>query len=65
MIHSANFCIHMKIWSGSYYEPPEACCELDSEYDCDDCPYCYSKEDYECDCADYEYDRYRDSFFDF
>ena len=61
MIYSASFCIHMKTMTGSYYEPSESWCELNSEYGCDDCPDRYSKEDYYNDRADYEYDRYRDS----
>ena len=64
MIHSAYFCIHMKTWAGSYYEPSESWCELNSEYGCDDCPHRYSQEDYEGDLADCEYERHID-FFDF
>lgn len=62
MIHSAYFCIHMKTWTGSYYEPPESWCELNSEYGCDDCPDRYSKEDYEYDRADFEYEDHKGSY---
>jgi len=62
MAYSANFCIHMKTWAGSLYEPPESWCELNSEYSCDDCPYQYSKEDYECDYADFRMEIDRDRF---
>ena len=56
------YCIHEKTWPGTLYKPPEAWCELDEDCDCEDCPHRYSQEDYEDDCADYEYERYRDSF---
>ena len=58
------YCIHEKTWSGTLYEPLEAWCELNEDCDCDceDCPHRYSQEDYEDDRADYEYERYRDSF---
>jgi hypothetical protein len=52
----------MKTWAGSLYEPPESWCELNSEYSCDDCPYQYSKEDYECDYADFRMEINRDRF---
>ena len=56
------YCIHEKTWPGALYEPPEAWCGLDENCDCEDCPHRYSQEDYEDDRADYEYERYRDSF---
>lgn len=56
------YCIHEKTWPETLYEPPEAWCELDEDCDCEDCPHRYSQEDYEDDRADYEYERYRDSF---
>lgn len=62
MIHSAYFCIHMKTWTCSYYDPPESWCELDSEYGCDDCPDRYSKEDYAYDIADFEYEDHKSSY---
>ena len=55
-------CIHKKTWPGTRYEPPEIWCELNKDYDCEDCPHKYSQEDSEDDRADYEYERYRDSF---
>lgn len=52
------FCIHQHTWAGTLYDPPEAWCDYENEVgDCDSCPYQYSREDYEADCADYEYDR--------
>ena len=60
--HMSWYCIHEKTWSGTLYEPPEAWCELNEDCDCEDCPHRYSQEDYEDDRADYEYERYRDSF---
>ena len=56
------YCIHEKTWPGTLYEPPKAQCELNEDCDCKDCPHRYSQEDYEDDRADYEYERYRDSF---
>ena len=55
------YCIYEKTWSGTHYEPPETWCELNYDYDCESCPNRYSKEDYEADRADIEYERYRDS----
>jgi hypothetical protein len=52
----------MKTWTGSYYEPPESWCELNSEYDCDNCPDRYSKEDYAYDIADFEYEDHKGSY---
>ena len=60
--HMSWYCIHEKTWPGTLYESPEAWCELDEDCDCEDCPHRYSQEDYEDDRADYEYERYRDSF---
>ena len=60
--HMSWYCIHEKTWPGTLYEPPEAWCELDEDCDCEDCPHRYSQEDYEDDRADYEYERYRNSF---
>ena len=59
------FCIHHHAYSSNYYSPPEAYCDYEDKMDievmsCDDCPYCYSEEDYEADRADYLYDTYRD-----
>lgn len=52
------FCIHQRTWAGTLYDPPEAWCDYEDEVgNCDSCPYQYSREDYEADCADYEYDR--------
>jgi hypothetical protein len=34
--------------------------ELGMDMNCDECPYYYSKEDYENDLADYKCDTYRD-----
>lgn len=55
----SRYCIHEKTWPGTCYEPPETWCEFDN--DCENCPHRYSKEDYENDLADYEYDIYKDS----
>ena len=57
------YCIHKKTWPGTYYEPPESWCELNpnDDYDCENCPYRYSKEDFDADRADYEYEKYKDS----
>ena len=52
-------CIYRKTWAGNFYEPPEAWCSLDYDYDCENCPHHYSKEDYEADRADYEYEKYK------
>ena len=40
-------CIYRESWAGNFYEPPEAWCSrgYDDMYDCDKCPYRYSKED--------------------
>ena len=59
------FCVHEHSYSGNYYEPPEFSCDYEDEgYDCDECPYRYSKEDLEADRADMLYDMYKD-FVDF
>lgn len=55
------YCVYEKTWPGTRYEPPETWCELNYDYDCESCPNRYSKEDYEADRADIEYERYRDS----
>ena len=57
-------CIYRKTWTGNFYEQPEAWCSLDYDivYDCENCPYYYSKEDYEADRTDYEYEKYKYSF---
>lgn len=54
-------CIYRETWAGNFYEPPEAWCKLDYDYiyDCENCPYRYSKEDYAADKADYEYEKYK------
>ena len=61
-MYSNTFCIHMEYSGGSMYDPPEAECKLDSEYNCDDCPYYYSKEDHMDDLADFEYECSKDLF---
>ena len=56
------YCVHERIYPGTLYEPPESWCDIDDDCCCgDDCPHRYSREDYEADRADYEYDMYRDS----
>ncbi len=55
------YCIHEKTWPGTLYEPPESGCKFDEDYDCENCPHRYSKEDYEDDKEDYEYEKYRSS----
>ncbi len=48
-----DYCIHNKMADGDWYNPPESWCSLDSEYPCgENCPYYYSKNDYEADAAD-------------
>jgi len=60
--HMSWYCIHEKTLPGTLYEPSEAWCELGEDCDYENCPHRYSQEDYEDDRADYEYERYRDSF---
>ena len=55
-------CIYQKTWAGNFYEPPEAWCGRGYDHDCENCPHYYSKEDYEADRADYEYEKYKYSF---
>ena len=59
------YCIHEKIWVDDFFEPIEYSCKVNDDHDCDNCPYRYSKEDYENDMIDYEYDRYIEDSFDF
>jgi hypothetical protein len=64
MFGTRDDCIYKKGWGGSRYEPSESWCNFgyDVVHDCEKCPFYYSKEDYEADKADFEYDRYKDSF---
>ena len=64
MFLTEDACVYKEAWGGSRYEPPESWCSFgyDVAHDCENCPYYYSKEDYEADRADFEYDRYKDSF---
>ena len=48
-------CVHLDYFRGSLFEPGEFVCDLGYE-DCMDCPYCYTREDYEYDRADFLYD---------
>ena len=59
-------CIHEKIVSYEKYDTPfEVACKLDKNNNCKDCPYYYSREDYEADMADDQYDKYIEERFDF
>ena len=57
-------CVYFKSWPGSRYEPPEAWCDINEEFDCENCPHYYSKEDFMYDRADFEYDYYRDLLYE-
>lgn len=58
-------CIYESSWKG-IYEPlddrytPENDCEYNDKYDCEDCPYRYSYDDYKGDLADFAYEQYVD-----
>ena len=58
----SSYCIHMTVYPATRYEPAECYCEYgeDDEYDCENCPHRYSKEDAEMEAADLAYARYRD-----
>ena len=62
MFWTGDACVYEEAWGGSRYEPSESWCSRGYDHDCENCPYYYSKEDYEADRADFEYDRYEDSF---
>ena len=64
MFGTRDDCIYKKGWDGSRYEPSVSWCNFgyDVVHYCEECPFYYSKEDYEADKADFEYDRYEDSF---
>lgn len=58
------FCVYERIVQLSRDEPPEAVCEIDDDHDCENCSIMMSKEDFDCNKADIEYER-NESSFDF
>lgn len=60
--YMSSYCIYEKTSPGTLYEPPESWCDINEDYDCENCPYYFSKEDYEDERLDYEYELYRESF---
>lgn len=55
------YCIHRKTWPKTAYEPEEVWCELGLDNLCENCSDFRSKDDYEDDLADYNYERYEGS----
>ena len=60
----SSFCIYERVVQLSRYEPPEAECEIDDDHDCENCLMRMSKEDFDLNKADMEYES-DEGFFDF
>ncbi len=54
-------CIYQKSYPNISFGPREVWCELGINKKCENCVYYCSKEDYEDNQVDYEYERYKDS----